>query len=1025
MKIADYSIGHGPTVIMFMITAVVFGVLALVNIPQERVPDIAKPSILIVTQYPGVGPKDVEQQITKPIEDAVSTLSGITKITSDSVDSFSLITLEFNWNENLDNKLPSLREKVNTIMSQLPSDISGPPEFYTFSATDLPILTYVVRGKSDIETLKSYVTNQVVPYFQRVAGVAAVNVKGTPDQEVKVSLDLRRLSGMQISPVDVMRLLQANNVSLPGGSVSFHGGSLNVRSVGEFSSLEAIRNVVVGVHDKTAIRLRDIATVSMAPEKRTLYSLYNEEDSLVIDVTKQRGSDTITIIDKIKAAAKRIEQREHGNIRFVAVTDESVDIHRSVRSVANSALLGAVLAVFILLLVLHNLRSTVVVAISIPLSVVAAVAGLYGFGRTLNLVTLGGLTVAIGMVVDNSIVVLENSYKHLERGSDPVTSASRGTSEVVGAVIASTITSLAVFVPILFVQGFVGIILQDISLAVIFALGASLIIAVFVVPFLFSRIVRPNGGSPRVLAGASERVFSGMENSYRRALAWSLENSGFIIAAAVVLLATSLGAVRLLGTQFLPDTDTSQIIMNIRTPPDYTLEETKGKALEVEKLAQKLAPEIKNSVFYVGESNVVGIGNSSSVTRAVLNLTPAKERRRSIFQIMDLLQRKIPESIPDIKLTVQNGGIAASVAAALGGSGYQIAVSGNDFNHVRDAAESIEKILSADPDVSSTSLDVNFDQQDLAARFNPTYMSNLGVLPSEAGLTLRIVLNGMDAGTYRSGGNDYTVYLTSDAAGKAMSSNLLNELAVKTQRGNFVDYSAFTTLATEPAYSDIPHLEKVKSIEITANLIKSDTRMLSERVIPEIRALSLPADVTWQVTGQTQQMEESFRSLAAILVIAIFLVYVVMVVQFQRFAQPLIIMGSIPFILIGAVGSLLAFGSSLSIIAFLGLITLAGTVVNNAIVLVDYMNMLRRDYRMGLLEAVLEGGRMRLRPILMTTMTTILGVIPMALTLGEGSSLTASLGQVIGGGLLTSTLITLFLIPTLYYLLERRLERRR
>lgn len=1031
MRIADYSIGHGPTVIMFMITAVVFGVIALLDIPQERVPDIAKPSILIVTQYPGVGPKDVERQITKPIEDAVSTLSGVTKITSDSVDSFSLITLEFNWNENLDSKLPSLREKVNTIMSRLPSDISGPPEFYTFSAADFPILTFVVKSDGDMEAMKNFISNQVIPYFQRVPGVASVSVKGTPDADVRIDLDLRRLANRRISPIDVLKALKANNVNLPAGNVSFHGGNLNVRSVGEFASLGDIRNVVVGVRNKVPIRVRDIATVVMGTAKRRLYSLYDGKQALIIDVTKQRGSDTVKIIDRVKAAAKRIERREHGNIRFVAVTDESVDIHRSVRSVANSALLGALLAVMILFVVLHNFRSTLIVVISIPLSVILAVAGLYGFGRSLNLVTLGGLTVAIGMVVDNSIVVLENSYKHLERGSDPVTAASRGATEVVGAVIASTVTSLAVFVPILFVQGFVGIILNDISLAVIFALSASLAIAVFVVPFLFSRLVRRRTEDAaqglhllRRSARTSERVFTGLEVAYRRGLGWSLKNSRFVIAVAVGLLVVSLGAVRVLGTQFLPDTDTSQVLINIRTPPSYSLEQTMEKVLAVEHLVRSLVPQIKNDVFYVGESNVAGIGNTSSAARGVINLVPARRRRRTVFQIIDLLQRRIPETIPDVKVTVQNGGISSNVAAALGGSGFQIQVSGTDFEHVRKAADGIRRILANDPDVSTTSLNVNFDQQDLVARYIPSAMASLGVVPSEAGVTLRILLNGMDVGTYRTGTNDYNLYLTSNAAGRPISSDLLNEISVKTATGGFVNFKAFTSLKTEPSYSDIPHLDKVKSIEVTANLIRSDTRALSERVLPKIRKLTLPADVTWQVSGQARQMQRSFGSLALALVIAIFLVYVVMVVQFQRFAQPLVIMGSIPFIFIGAVGSLLAFGSSFSIIAFLGLITLAGIVVNNAIVLVDYMNMLRRDYQLPLLQAVLDGGRMRLRPILMTTLTTILGVVPMALTLGEGSSLTASLGQVIGGGLLTSTLITLFLIPTLYYLLERRREGR-
>ncbi len=1023
MKLADYSINHGPTVIVAIAAALVFGVIAILGIPQERTPDIAKPSILIVTQYPGVGPKDIEREITKPIEDVVSTLSGVTKTTSDSRDSFSIITLEFNWNENVDAKFSSLREKVNTVMSELPSGITGPPEFYSFTAADLPVLTYIVRSTGNLREINRYVNDQVVPFFQRVPGVASVSVSGVPDQELRISLDLTELANRNISPVDVLHALRANNVTIPAGSVEFRGETLNMRSVGEFSSLEQVRSMVVGVKDGTIVRLRDIATVSIADKRRDLYTIADGRQALVIDVKKQRGTDTISIIEQVKQAAQKIEKREAGQISFYPITDQSVDIHRSVQSVANSALLGAVLAVFILFLMLHNIRSTLVVAISIPLSVVIAVIGLYASSMSLNLVTLGGLTVAIGMVVDNSIVVLENSYKHLERGTESAAAASRGTTEVVGAVIASTATTLAVFVPILFVQGFVGIILRDVALAVIFALTASLLVAVFVVPFLFSRIAH----LPRrkiAISRLSEDAFAGIERAYSRALGWCLDNTVFVAATAIVVLLMSVGALGLLGAQFLPETDTSQIIMSIDTPPGYSLDQTRGKILEINALTRKLVPEVESTLFYVGESNLAGIGNSSTATRAIIALVPGRQRHRTVFQIIDQLRRELPASVPDVRIDIQNGGIGATVASAIGSSGLQIDVSGSDFEHVRQAAEQIRTILAADPNVSEARLNVQFDRQDLVEQFDKPIMSQLGVLPSEATLTSRIILNGVDAGTYREQNNDYTINLTSDRAGGRVSSNLLNEMEVKTQGGNFVNFSAFTSLRTEPSYSDIPHLEKLKSISVSSDLINPDVSGTSGRVIPKIERLTLPTDVSWRIAGQAQQMQSSFASLAAALVIAVFLVYIVMVVQFQKFAQPLIIMGSIPFIFVGAVASLLAFGSNLSIIAFLGLITLAGTVVNNAIVLVDYMNMLRRDYRMSLREAVLEGGRLRLRPILMTTLTTILGVIPMALALGEGSSLTAPLGQVIGGGLLTSTLITLFLIPTLYWLLERRAERR-
>jgi HAE1 family hydrophobic/amphiphilic exporter-1 len=1029
MKIADYSISHGATVIMAIAAALVFGVLALFSIPQEQLPDISTPRILILTQYPGVGPKDIEQQITKPIEDAVSSLSGITKLTSHSLDSYSTIELEFDWSTNLDLKLPTLREKVNAIIRQLPSGITGPPEFFTFSANDLPILTYVVHSSRDLDTTRYFLTDHVLPFFQRVPGVASAAIQGVPERQLRVTLDLRELANRGISPIEVLQALEANNVSLPAGSVTFHGSNLNVRSVGEFSSFEDVRDVTVGVHDTTLVRLRDIATVQIGEEKRDVYAVVNGTDSLAIDITKQPGADTIQIINRIKKAAGQIEKQEGGNLAFTATTDRSVDIRRAVQSVANSALQGAILVIVIIFLILLNVRSTIVVAISIPLSIILAVTGLYVSGKTLNVVTLAGLTVAIGMVVDDSIVVLENSYKHLERGIDPTSAASRGTAEVVGAVIASTTTALAVFVPILFVGGFVGTILRDISLAVIFALVASFLMAVFVVPYLFSRIVRlpkeaSNGQQERrIPASASSRAISGLERAYSRALNWSVSNWPFVVVFALVVLILSFGALKLVGMQFVPDTDTGQIVINIDTPDGYTLQQTKDKVLSIDELIGKIGPEVVTRMFYVGQSTSLGIGGkSNNEVYGVISLVPMNRRHRSVFQIINLLQREIPQTVPDVKVTIQNGGIDYNTAQALGGSGFQIDVSGTDFGHVRDAARSLQGIIGSDPDVSAVDLNVRFDRDDLVEQYNQSDMAQMGVLPYNAALTSRIILNGMDAGTYRTPDRDYTVFLTSGVADRKISGNLLNEMSVKTQSGNFVNFSAFTALKTEPSYSEIPHVEKLKTITITAYLSKADVQGLRQRATAKIGALTLPAEVTWQITGQTQQMEQSFASLGMVLAIAVFLVYIVMVLQFQRFAQPLVIMGSIPFILIGAVASLVAFGSTLSIISFLGLITLAGTVAKNAIVLVDYMNMLRRDHKMGLKEAVLEGGRLRLRPIVMTTLATVLGVIPMAFSIGEGSSLTASLGQVIGGGLITSTLITLFLIPTLYYLLERRVE---
>jgi HAE1 family hydrophobic/amphiphilic exporter-1 len=478
-----------------------------------------------------------------------------------------------------------------------------------------------------------------------------------------------------------------------------------------------------------------------------------------------------------------------------------------------------------------------------------------------------------------------------------------------------------------------------------------------------------------------------------------------------------------IGFEFVPETDMSEIQLQIETPGGYTLEQTKEKVAEIEKLVFSRVPEVQNALFYSGQNNSFGFVRTSNIAFGRIRLKIPEERERDIFTIITMLQEEINAEIPDADVTVINGGLGALAALAMGGSGFMLEVYGNDTDDVFRTARQVEEILAADENTAKTEMNVSFQQQEIVSDLALDYMGSLGVVPYEAAITSRIIFNGMETGKYREGGESYDILLRSTAAGGRIEEDVLERMVLRSQSGKLISFANFADMHVEPAISAIHHKNKMKSVIVTAYLKQPDVRGTTGRVTKQLRAMGMPAGVNWEIAGATAGMMESFMTLLFSIGISVFLVYTVMVIQFEHFTQPLIIMASVPFTVIGVTAGLLIFGSTLSIVAFMGLIALAGIVVNNAIVLVDYINLIRKRDGKSITDAILEGGSSRLKPILMTTITTILGLLPMALGVGSGAEVYAPLGQTIAGGLVTSTLITLFLVPVLYYIVETRKER--
>ena len=1029
MKPADFAIKHPAIITIILIALILFGIISLRGLKQDMLSEIELPSVLILTVYPGAGPEDIEREITEVLENELTTLEGIKTISSTSGNSNSTISLDFDWGTDIDVKLPEIREKINNVSDRLPDGIDGVPTMLKITPDILPILTVSVQSRIDRKALSDFAEDFVLPSLSRIPGVASVNLQGGVVMRAEIVLHLPQLNAKGVSVLEVFRQLEYGNVSFPAGTVQFRGKELTVRTAGEFSSLEEIKNVVVGFQDNTYIRLKDVAEISITPEDPEAYTVSKGEDFLVIDIIKQQGKDTNAIITEAYEILDTIEREHHGTVEFVPIADQSIDIKRAIDSVKSAAILGGILAVLILFFFLRNVRTTVIIAISIPLAIVIAFSAMRLKGQSLNIMTLGGLTVGIGMIVDSSIVVLENIYKNFLRTGDRALAASAGTAEVGGAIIASTTTSLCVFLPLLFVESYAGMILKDVSWTIIYALAAAMLVAIFVVPFLASLFLkRPGPEKATGLAYLNSRIekgFSRLETGYRGALKWAVGNRFFILILALGILAMSVLAFDFVGFEFVPALDMNEIEIDIETPEGYTLEETREKVTRVENIIRELVPELETMLFYVGQSNSFGLVHASNQAFGRLRLISSKDRERDVFTIIDQLQSEFDRRIPDISALVVNGGLGALSTAVTGGEGFKIEVYGNTMDDVIAAAITVEEIMKQDPNTVRTEINTSFNKQEIVSDLALDYMGNLGLTPYEAAVSSRIIFNGMTAGKYRTGENSYDIFLTSNLAGEKISEDILNTLTLKSQNGKVISFANFADMKVRPSVSSIHHENKMKSIIVTAYLHTNDVREMSSRITGQIDEISLPVGVNYQIAGSAAEMMESFKTLLFAMGIAVFLVYTVMVIQFERFTQPLIVMAAIPFTVIGVTAGLLMFGSTLSIVSFLGVIALSGIVVNNAIVLIDYINLIRKRDKKNLLDAILEGGSSRLKPILMTTLTTILGVLPMALGLGEGAGMYAPLGQAIAGGLVTSTLITLFLVPVLYYILESVMLRRR
>ncbi len=1011
---------------MFLIVLFFFGAFSLQNQNIEFMAPINLPSVIVYTVYPGANASDVEQDVTRILENDFVTLPNYKSMSSQSTDSLSWITVTYHDGCDPYDQLEEIRYRISTLLDELPSGISGQPQAIVGGASMIPSITFSVDAGSDIARTTDYIENTLRPKINQVPSVAEVKVSGGKNLQVNIKVRSDDLQAKGIPILQVYQLLQTSNSSLPLGSGVYHGNNISMRYEGTLSSIEDLRNMTVGADDKgNIIRLEDIADVNLGYPKQEMIEESDMRPLLLVSVTNRSDGNIVKINSAIKKILDEETRASNGAVKFNMILDYSRTTMASLKTVVQSGIMGVIMAMIIIFLFLMDARATIIIGISIPLSLLFTFLGMQISGISFNLMSLSGLVAALGMIVDSSIVMIEEVYRYYLSGKIGVEqSIVRGSKEVTMSIIASALTTIVVFFPIAFLTGLVGMILKPIAITLIYALSASLVVAIIFVPYFMKLFM--TGKIPQKKENPVQRTISWIEKKYSVMLNWCMGNKGFIILFSILLLVVTMVVSLSLGIAFLPSTDNNDFYMTIEFPKGYTLERTAEKTRLAEAIMRREVPEIENLVSSIGSSGEYSFGSyTSNYSYFHTVLVPVSKRKRSVQQIIPLVQAAVQKEIPDINITMENGGFDKLLGYASGGGGYGLTLVCEDMDKLLSDAARIKNQLETHPDVLSAHVDTSFDSDNLTIRVVQDYMASLGISSSEAGYTTFLLFNGTDCGKMTVGDERYTIHLESDLADKPLHSDVLNGIQVKSLAGTMVDFSNISNFQLERTLSAINHSDRAKTVTITARLSGEDSTSVTRYINTYLTEHPLTDGVASKTAGIGELIGDTLPSMIRALLIAFFLVYTVMVLQFERFRQPIIIIACIPFCFIGVTLGLLVFGSTLSLVSLLGIISLGGIVVNNGIILVDYINQVRKnmgqdDTVENLRDTITKASSTRVRPIFMTTLTTMLGVIPMAIARGEGAELYAPLGQAIAGGLLTSTLITLFLIPTLYYMSEKK-----
>ncbi len=1027
MNLPKLAVNRPVTVIMFYLALAVLGAFAFMRLAVDLLPKLEPPAISVVTIYPGASAEDVEQKVTKLIEEQVSTINNVSKVTSNSKDNISIVTITFTWGTDIAEATNDVRDAIDRVKRRLPDDAEE-PSIFKFSTSTLPVMMIGINSSESYPGINKIIEDKIAQPLRQVPGVGAVFAIGGPQREILIKVDPKKLEAYNLTIPQIAQVLQAENFSLPAGIIKVGMKEYNVRVPGEFKNIEEIKSTVIGNYQGALVYLRDVADVIDTIKEQTLYVKINNTPGVLLFIQKQATANTIEVVEAVKKILPKIQQTLPKDVKLNIAFDSSDFIRNSIKNLSDAVVYGAVFVILVVLLLLRKIRASLIIILTIPFSLIVAFITLYFIGGTINLISLSSLAIAVGIVVDNAIVVLENITRHIEKGENPKTASVIAANEIGLAISASSLTNIAVFLPLAFLTGIAGFLFKELGYLVTVMVITSLIASLTLTPTLASKWLKAQEKiRNKFLANlfeTSERWFRAIENSYGKMISWALKHKLIVIVSALVIFLSSFILFRFVGFEFFPASDTGQIQVIAQLPVGTRLEESIKIGEQIQQIVREEIPEKWRKYIFMragtseqGFATITGQVEGNNVITVGARLVPLKERTMTAQELGAKIRERV-KSIPGIEKFEISRGSDFQALLFGGGKPLTVEVTGYDLNLTSKVAEQIKLELEKIPGAKDVQIGRSGLTPEIRIEIDKQKSASLGLNTTIIAATIRSSIYGLKATTYKELGDEYDITIQ-PGSDLRNSISYLSEIPIRTLTGNIVKVKDIARIYDTYSPIEIQRRDRQRIIPVGANVEGRALGDVVKDLQERIKNLDIPPGVEIKFAGQVEEQAKAFSDLFQVLLLGIILTYMIMASQFESLLHPFVIMFSVPFAFTGVVLGLLLFGVPFGLTAFMGLIMLVGIVVNNAIVLVDYTNLLRaRGYE--LYEAITTAGRTRLRPVLMTTLTTILGTLPLAIFRGEGSELWRPLGITMLGGLTFSTLITLILVPTVYSIFEHK-----
>jgi HAE1 family hydrophobic/amphiphilic exporter-1 len=1027
MSIYKSAVNRPVTTLMLFAAVVVLGIYSLSQLPIDFYPEIEIPYISVMTTYTGASASDIETNVTRTLEDAFNSIQGLKEITSNSYDNLSVIFLELEWGSSLDEAMNDVRSAIDMIFRYLPEDCDR-PSIFKFNTSMMPIMFFAITADESYSGLASMIDEKIINPLNRIDGIGSISMAGAPRRVIYVDVDPKLMEAYNLTVEQVGSIIAAENMNMPSGNIKMGEMNYPLRIQGEFTESSQIKNIILGDYNGKPVFLTDIGKVRDTIKDLTIDERISGKQGLRMFIMKQSGANTVGIARQVNKQLKELEKTLPPDVKIQSIFDTSTYIRNSISNLSDAILYGLIFVIFVVLFFLGRWRATLIVTLAIPISLITSFIYLKFTGNSINIISLASLSIAIGMVVDDAIVVLENISRHIDRGSSPREAAIYATNEVWLAVIVTTLVIVAVFLPLTMVKGLTGVMFRQLGWIVSITIVTSTVIAISLTPMLASRVLKmrkvAEGHTRRSLYDFSVGLFlKWLDKFYERTIRWSLRHKRLVLIVSFLFFFGTFFLLKIIGTDFMPQSDESRLDATIELQAGLRVEETMKTTKKLEKMIMERYPEVELISTSTGADDEGGFSSmfsqsGSNIINLQMRLVPTEERTRTIWEISDDLRNQLDQYTEIVDYTF------GASAMFMGGNTVDVEITGYDFDKTTQLAEEIKNIVRTIPGAKDVQISRDKEKPELQIVLDKDKLAAHGLTTALVSTFVRNRVEGLTASRFKEEGNEYNIIVRYQENYRKSLTDL-QEISLMTSRGERLKLGELAQIKEYWSPPNIQRKNKGRIVTVSTTPSGVSLGQLANTIKSKIANVDVPQEIMVTVGGAYEDQMESFRDLGMLMLLSLILVYLVMASQFESFMIPLVIMFSVPFSFTGVIWALFITNTTLSVIAGLGAVLLIGIVVKNGIVLVDFINLMRdRGYEMT--EAIALSGRSRLRPVLMTALTTILGMLPLALSRGEGSEIWKPMGITVIGGLIFSTFLTLVIVPVVYkvFIKKERVSRR-